>query len=128
MFLPEKVINWECFFVGSYRLETPSMATYSKGGSIFVIAYGSIITLWDSRLNVIDYSLPLIPNDGTVKHLAFTNDLPFLVTTTERHLSVFNLLTCTIHHLAVDPKNSSSVVACNNERLGEVTFQLQFIM
>ncbi|CAG8725295.1 1481_t:CDS:10, partial [Acaulospora morrowiae] len=115
---------------GSYRQYTPSTAAFSHDGSILAIAYGSIVTLWDSRLNVVNCVLPIIPNNEMVNHLVFTKNAPFLVAATKKHLYVWNLLTCTIwwsykfevHHLAADPENSSFVVASNHEQLQECTF------
>ncbi|CAG8503216.1 7091_t:CDS:10 [Acaulospora colombiana] len=123
----ERRIVWSCTFVGSYRQYTPGTAAFSHDGSILAIAYGSIVTLWDSRLNVLNR---VLPNNEPVKHIVFTNNAPFLVTTTRSHLYVWNLLTCTIwwsyrlevHHLVADPENSSFAVASNNEKLLECTF------
>ncbi|CAG8531218.1 5601_t:CDS:10 [Cetraspora pellucida] len=125
--VPKDTTSWICKFVGSYRQYTPHAAAFSQDGSILSIAYGSIITLWDSQSNVLRDVLTLIPNYEHIRHLAFTNNSPFLVVTTQNYLYAWNLLTCTIwwshkievHHLAIDPKSSRFTVASNCKRLQE---------
>ncbi|KAF0379969.1 WD40 repeat-like protein [Gigaspora margarita] len=120
-------VSWMCKFVGSYRQYTPRATAFSQDGSILSVAYDSIITLWDSRSNVLRDVLTLLPNYEFIRHLAFTNNSPFLVVTTQNFLYVWNLLTCTIwwsyrieaHHLAVDSKSTRFIIASNSEKLQE---------
>ena len=70
------------------------MAAVSKDGTVLAVSFNNTITLWDAFTFTLKRTLQCMPSNENVKHILFTNDEPFLVTTTDTFLYVWNLLTC----------------------------------
>ncbi len=70
------------------------MAAVSKDGSVLAVSFNNTITLWDASTYTLKRSLQCMPSNENVKHISFTNYEPFLVSTTDTFLYVWNLLTC----------------------------------
>ncbi|KAL1916581.1 uncharacterized protein VTP21DRAFT_5772 [Calcarisporiella thermophila] len=87
---------WTCRSTGYYRDYVPTDAAFSNDGSILAVAYGHMITLWDPLTNMIHNVLTQLPSYEPVQRLAFCSGSHFLVACTNKHLYVWNLLTCTV--------------------------------
>ncbi|RUS16393.1 WD40-repeat-containing domain protein [Endogone sp. FLAS-F59071] len=86
---------WACRSVGVYRDYVPHHAAFSEDGSILAVAYGQIVTLWDPYTNTFQGVLVHPPENRAVKRVEFLGrNSPFLVSVTQDHLYVWNLLTC----------------------------------
>lgn len=86
---------WACRSVGVYRDYVPHHAAFSEDGSILAVAYGQIVTLWDPYTNTFQGVLVHPPENRAVKRVEFLGgNSPFLVSLTQDHLYVWNLLTC----------------------------------
>ncbi|CAI2180970.1 14210_t:CDS:10, partial [Funneliformis geosporum] len=118
---------WACVFIGSYKKFIPRMAAVSKDGAVLAVSFNNTITLWDAFKFKLKRTLQCMPSNEKVKHIFFTNDEPFLVSTTDTFLYVWNLLTCDVWYrhilevelVALDPNSSNFVVAWNNRFLKE---------
>ena len=99
-------VVWDCYSVGFYRDMPIHDAALSEDGSILAVAYSNIVTLWSPLENMLQHTLPhpFPPlNDGGgvggrngVTSVSFVGGSPLLVTTTERDVYVWNLLTCDV--------------------------------
>ncbi|ORX56771.1 WD40 repeat-like protein [Hesseltinella vesiculosa] len=112
---------WTCRSVGMYRDLIPSAAAFSPDGSMLVVAFGAILTIWDPTHNTVQASL-CTPESDPILSLAFVSDSPYLVARSATHLFVWNLLSCTVwwsyqmntKFLSVDPTSSRfAVVTCD---------------
>ena len=88
------LVIWICSFIGSYKKFVPKAASVSKDGTVLAVSFNNTITLWDAFTFTIKRTLQCMPSNENVKHILFTNDEPFLVSTTDTFLYVWNILTC----------------------------------
>ncbi|KAG9289959.1 hypothetical protein G9A89_010265 [Geosiphon pyriformis] len=115
---------WSCSSIGSYRSMLPRKAAFSADGSVLAVAFGPFITFWDPLSNEFHGVITHIPHDQEVKNLLFRSDSPYLVTVTEDHLYVWNLLSFSIYwsyrinvqNMAGDPLTSIFVVSTNQNQ------------
>ncbi|RIA99515.1 quinon protein alcohol dehydrogenase-like superfamily [Glomus cerebriforme] len=122
-----EAVTWTCGFIGSYKKFIPRMAAVSKDGTVLAVSFNNTITLWDAFTFTLKRTLQCMPSNENVKNILFTNDEPFLVSTTDTFLYVWNILTCEVLYrhvleiemVALDPNSSDFVVAWNNRFLKE---------
>ncbi|RKO85929.1 hypothetical protein BDK51DRAFT_42094 [Blyttiomyces helicus] len=104
--------HWSCLAVASHKETRAVDSAFSPDGSLLAIAFGPAVTLWDPTTCV--QQATLAHPQKFIRRLAFVAGAPFLVASTDSHLYVWNLLTCTVwwsieistEFLAVDPKSS----------------------
>uniref|UniRef100_A0A8C4R906 WD repeat domain 75 n=1 Tax=Eptatretus burgeri TaxID=7764 RepID=A0A8C4R906_EPTBU len=87
--------TWACDFVGSYRGLPPLDCCFAEDGSLFAIAFGSIVTLWDPENWEMRTSLCQPP--GNVMHICFGRNSCsnyLLGGSSAGFLHVWNLLSC----------------------------------
>ena len=91
-------VVWDCYSVGFYRDKPIHDAAMSDDGSILAVAYDNIVTLWSPLDNMLQHTLPHPSSlkGDCVKTVSFVGDSPLLVTTTEKDMYVWNLLTCNV--------------------------------
>ncbi|KAI7860103.1 WD40-repeat-containing domain protein [Circinella umbellata] len=122
---------WTCRSIGLYRRDIPEAASFSTDGSILAVAFGSLITLWDPYENCIRRVLAQSYEEN-VNTLRFVGDSPYLLAASKTHITVWNMLTCTVwwsykikaSHIAVDTLSTRIAVVCNNEKRKESLFAL----
>ncbi|GES99517.1 WD repeat-containing protein 75 [Rhizophagus clarus] len=118
---------WTCEFIGSYKKFIPRTAAVSKDGTVLAVSFNNTITLWDAFTFTLKRNLQCMPSNENVRHILFTNDEPYLVSTTDTFLYVWDILTCEVLYrhvlevemVALDPIGSDFVVAWNNRFLKE---------
>uniref|UniRef100_UPI00358EB187 WD repeat-containing protein 75 isoform X2 n=1 Tax=Myxine glutinosa TaxID=7769 RepID=UPI00358EB187 len=87
--------TWVCDFVGSYHNLPPLDCCFAEDGSLFAIAFGSIVTLWDPKNWEMRTSLCQPPGD--VIHICFGRNGSsnyLLGGSSAGFLHVWNLLSC----------------------------------
>ncbi|KAI8388924.1 WD40-repeat-containing domain protein [Radiomyces spectabilis] len=117
--------TWICRSNGVYRNYSPRVAAFSHDGSILAVAFENIITLWDPYQNIIQGVL-VPPTNETIHNLHFSADSPYLVSVSDDHLSVWNMLTCSVwwsyrmqvQRISVDPYSTQLAVVCGSHKRG----------
>eukprot|EP00128_Syssomonas_multiformis_P007279 Colp12_sorted_trinity150504_noHs@23611 len=87
---------WVCGSVGFYRDFLSHDADFAEDGSLLAVAYGQTVTLWDPSYTALLNTLTHSVSTEEVKRVMFVPKTHFLVTYSESHLWVWNLLTCSV--------------------------------
>lgn len=111
-------IRWVCESVGYYRDSKIQCCTFSSDGSILVVAYGSLITLWDARTNMFLNVLTHPPAFESIMKVNFVSNTPYLVAVTKCRVLVWDITSCKLKWVQVlnpdlvafDPKSDRFVV------------------
>ena len=53
----EKGRSWGCDSVGFFRDEIPGCSCFSADGSLLVVSFGYVVTIWDPDVNVLKKTL-----------------------------------------------------------------------
>ncbi|KAF5829957.1 hypothetical protein DUNSADRAFT_15275 [Dunaliella salina] len=107
---------WRCRSVASHKGQPLSAAAFSPDGSLLAVAAGPKATLWEPAHSTCVCTLPsppelLGPYAPPLQRLVYVPGTPFLVGSTGSSLTVWNMLTCSVHwssplrtcSLAADP-------------------------
>ncbi|KRT84504.1 WD40 domain-containing protein [Oryctes borbonicus] len=90
--------SWKCAGEVTYKTLNPQAATFSNDGSLIVVGFESIITIWLSSDFKLKYSLrhPLQCDD--IVHLSFGNrsECHLLFCATTKYISVWNILSLSL--------------------------------
>jgi NET1-associated nuclear protein 1 (U3 small nucleolar RNA-associated protein 17) len=71
-------------------------AEFSSDGSLLFVSFGRVLTVWDPEENSLEQVLSYTLSESPVNQMAFSRDSIFLIASSETHLYVWNLLTCTV--------------------------------
>lgn len=110
---------WNCRSVGVYRSYPITAADFSGDGSLLAVAYSHIITLWQPLTNLLVRTLTCTAPELSIKQLAFPGPSPHLVACTDRHLMVWDLLSCEVSWTA--PMKVSCVAGASDASVFAVT-------
>lgn len=93
-----KEYSWSCQSVGYYGDKPCQDAAFSGDGSLVAVAYDKVITLWTPTTNELRKTLALPYPDEEIKWIKFghNSSSQYLVSITNRYLTVWNLLSCTV--------------------------------
>ncbi|KAK7110343.1 WD repeat-containing protein 75-like [Littorina saxatilis] len=93
------VERWTCDSVGYYRDRPAGMARFSEDGSVLAVAFQKTLTLWEPEDNVMKATLSLPTCNKHIKFVEFGGKScsHFVVTTTDSHLTVWNLISLSVH-------------------------------
>ncbi|XP_066029403.1 WD repeat-containing protein 75 [Pocillopora verrucosa] len=93
-----KEYSWSCQSVGYYGDKPCQDAAFSQDGSLLAVAYDKVITLWTPSTNELRKTLALPYPDEEIKRIKFghNSSSQYLVSITNRYLTVWNLLSCTV--------------------------------
>ncbi|KAF5278510.1 hypothetical protein FQR65_LT15681 [Abscondita terminalis] len=91
----KKATAWNCVRVGFYRNLSCRALSFSSDGSLIGVGFGPVLTTWLPDTCELKCSLVHSKNRETVNSLQFgiSNQCHLVVTVTQNHLSVWNLLT-----------------------------------
>ncbi|KAJ3088070.1 WD repeat-containing protein 75 [Quaeritorhiza haematococci] len=107
----EGEFHWSCRSVGYYKDLPAYDAAFSEDGSILAVSFGQVITLWDPTTNGLQMVMTCPPpvrnavgfgntesavTDGTFQLTFCNGGSPYLVSSTDKYLHVWNLLTCSV--------------------------------
>ncbi|PRP86411.1 WD repeat-containing protein 75-like [Planoprotostelium fungivorum] len=106
--------GWQCRLTGTYgtyKKIRPNCCNVSYDGSLVAIAYGEIITLWDTVSGKLQCEL-VHGNGEPVKRMTFLGNTPFLVTVSVKHVNVWNLCTLSLWYTyELEAKSDTVLVA-----------------
>ncbi|XP_041366486.1 WD repeat-containing protein 75-like [Gigantopelta aegis] len=90
--------KWMCESIGFYRDLSSGSVDFSEDGSLLAAAFTTTITLWDPDTNVLKTSLSSAACKDSIRDLLFgrVSCCHLLVSTSATHLTVWNLLSCTV--------------------------------
>ncbi|XP_038079160.1 WD repeat-containing protein 75-like [Patiria miniata] len=90
--------SWGCDSVGFFREDMPRCACFSSDGSLLVVAFGHVVTIWDPDVNVLKKTLCHGTKDHLIEHMAFGHGSAShcLVSASSSVLNVWSLLTCSV--------------------------------
>jgi len=97
--------------VGYYKDFSPRSADFTSDGSLLVISYNHLITLWDPTSNTLLRTLSYPPPFDHIRGVNCVPNSPFLIAYTSNNVYVWDLLSCslswsynlTVTQLSVDP-------------------------
>ncbi|XP_077978936.1 WD repeat-containing protein 75-like [Glandiceps talaboti] len=95
-----KNVCWNCQSVGFYHDQPADNAAFSSDGSLLAVAFTHAITLWDPTTNDLKTVLSQpVEKTNTIRYLHFGNAVSsqYLVSASDKYMTVWNLLTCTVH-------------------------------
>eukprot|EP00058_Branchiostoma_floridae_P023341 XP_002608831.1 hypothetical protein BRAFLDRAFT_125616 [Branchiostoma floridae] len=93
-------VCWTCDSVGTYRDLAAKDAAFSEDGSLLAVAFGQSLTIWDPY--TIDLKTTFCHTFCTEKDcirqvkFGHGNCCPYVISTTSSHLSVWNILSCSL--------------------------------
>lgn len=111
---------WTCHSSGSYLDERCNAATFSSDGSVFAVAYGGLVTVWELKSLSLKTTLTFPLQHEKIREMQFLTNSPYIVGTTNTRLVVWNLLNCEIvwihtfpciKKLTVDPKSTRFAIS-----------------
>ncbi|KAI8055478.1 WD40-repeat-containing domain protein [Syncephalis plumigaleata] len=126
-----KTKYWTCVSSCDYRGMQPLWSALSDDGSVLAVAFDSTITLWDPWYATLKHVFSYSINQRHIQQLDFIATTPYLVATTDQHLYVWNLLTCSVQwciqmkvqQLAIDPNSTQfSVIGSTATLPGKFLF------
>lgn len=71
-------------------------AEFSSDGSLLFVSFGRVLTIWDPEENSLEKVLSYTLSESLINQMTFSRDSIFLITSSETHVYVWNLLTCTV--------------------------------
>lgn len=87
---------WRCRSRGSYKGLAAHAAEFATDGSLLAVTFDKVITLWDPLTLTLERTLFYNLSSSPLSHLSFTHDSLYLITASETHVYVWNMLTCTV--------------------------------
>ncbi|XP_078621982.1 WD repeat-containing protein 75-like [Branchiostoma floridae x Branchiostoma japonicum] len=93
-------VCWTCDSVGTYRDLAAKDAAFSEDGSLLAVAFGQSLTIWDPYTIELKTSFchTFCTEKDSIRQVKFGhgNCCPYLISTTSSHLSVWNILSCSL--------------------------------